>query len=138
MSESIPTVAFVCTHNSCRSQIAEALGRQFFSGVFISFSAGTEVKDSINADAMRLLQETHGIDMSIQQRPKLIQELPPIDVIITMGCGVECPHLHCKHREDWALEDPTGKEDGAFLSLISSIEQKLSSLSDRIEGGLLR
>ena len=137
MSEVKPTVAFVCTHNSCRSQIAEALGRRFFSEVFSSYSAGTEVKSSINADALRLLQETHGIDMSIQQRPKLLEELPPIDVIITMGCGVECPHLPCKHREDWALEDPTGKEDAAFLSLISSIEQKLSSLSARLEGGLL-
>jgi arsenate reductase len=75
--------------------------------------------------------------MAKSQRPKLLAELPPADVIITMGCGVQCPTLACKHREDWQLEDPTGKEDAAFLKIIRTIEQKLEDLSVRIEGGLL-
>jgi len=137
MSESKPTVAFICTHNSCRSQISEALGRRFYSGVFTSFSAGTELKASINADALRLVDDLFHIDMAKSQRPKLLEALPPVDVIITMGCGVQCPALACKYREDWQLEDPTGKEDAAFLEIIRSIERKLEDLSNRIGHGLL-
>ncbi len=137
MSDSKPTVVFICTHNSCRSQIAEALGKKFHAEVFTSFSAGTELKASINADALRLVRDLFALDMAKSQRPKLLAELPPADVIITMGCGVQCPTLACKHREDWQLEDPTGKEDAAFLKIIRTIEQKLEDLSVRIEGGLL-
>ncbi len=137
MMGSKPRVAFICVHNSCRSQIAEALGRKYHFGTFSSYSAGTAVKSSINGDALRLVSALHGIDMAALQRPKLLEDIPPVDVIITMGCGVECPFLPCKHREDWALDDPTGKDDAAFLAIITSIEQKLASLSDRIRGGLL-
>ncbi len=137
MSDSKCNVAFVCTHNSCRSQIAEALGSAFHAETFTSFSAGTELKASINADALRLISDLYSIDMATSQRPKLLEELPPVDVVITMGCGVHCPHLPCKHREDWNLEDPTGKDDAAFLAIIKTIEQKLEDLSARIEKGLL-
>ena len=137
MSDRKPTVAFICTHNSCRSQIAEALGKRFHAEILTCFSAGTKIKDSINADALRLIKEMFDLDMAKSQRPKLLEELPAVDIVITMGCGVQCPTLACKHREDWLLEDPTGKEDAAFLEIIRSIEQKLASLSDRIEGGLL-
>ncbi len=137
MSDTKSNVAFVCTHNSCRSQIAEALGTAFHSGSFTSFSAGTELKASINADALRLIGDLYSIDMAKTQRPKLLDELPPVDVVITMGCGVQCPHLPCKHREDWNLEDPTGKDDASFLEIIKTIEQKLEDLSARIEKGVL-
>lgn len=123
-------VAFICVHNSCRSQIAEALGKRLAFDVFDSYSAGTERKDRINPDAVRLMKKLYGIDMEQSQRPKLLQELPPIDVVITMGCGVECPYLPCKHREDWGLPDPTGKDDAEFLSVIQSIEVKVSGLAE--------
>jgi len=137
MNDYKPTVAFICTHNSCRSQIAEALGKKFHAEVFTSFSAGTELKTSINADALRLVKDLYGLDMAKSQKPKLLDALLSVDIIITMGCGVQCPTLASKHREDWNLEDPTGKDDAEFLKTIASIEGKLESLSDRIAKGLL-
>ncbi len=137
MSTIKPKVAFVCVHNSCRSQIAEALGKAFHAQVFNCFSAGTAVKAAINPDALRLIENLYGIDMAKEQRPKLLEELPPVDIIITMGCGVVCPTLPCKHREDWALQDPTGKDDRAFMIVIKEIEERLVELAHRIEKGLL-
>lgn len=121
-------VAFICVHNSCRSQIAEALGKKLASDVFESYSAGTEIKPCINQDAVRLMKQVHGIDMEESQYSKLFSDIPPMDVVITMGCNVRCPFLPCSHREDWGLEDPTGKSDEAFLETIRLIEQKILEL----------
>jgi len=126
-------VAFICVHNSCRSQIAEALGKHFAANVFESFSAGTALKDRINPDAVRLMKQVYGIDMEQNQRPKLLQELPLIDVVVTMGCHVDCPYLPCKHREDWGLPDPTGKSEAEFLSVIQSIEVKIFKLAETVQ-----
>lgn len=131
-------VAFICVHNSCRSQMAEALSKKFASDVFNSYSAGTELKNSINKDAVRLIKQLYGIDMEKTQRPKLIAELPEIDIVITMGCGVNCPLLRCKHREDWGLSDPTGKTDEEFKEIINIIEQKVISLRNRVLSGDLK
>lgn len=124
-----PKVAFICVHNSCRSQIAEALGKHFASDVFESYSAGTEIKDRINPDAVRLVKERYGIDMELTQRPKLLADIPPVDIVVTMGCNVECPYLPCKRREDWGLSDPTGQNDQEFLSVIRTIELKIAELA---------
>lgn len=126
-------VAFICVHNSCRSQIAEALGKHLASDVFESYSAGTETKPQINQDAVRLMKELYGIDMEQSQRSKLLEEIPPVDVVITMGCNVACPYLPCKHREDWGLEDPTGKEDEEFRKVIAVIEEKIKELKEKID-----
>ena len=125
-------VAFICVHNSCRSQIAEALGKKLASDAFESYSAGTETKPRINQDAVRLMKEVHGIDMEQTQRSKLLSEIPEVDVVITMGCNVQCPHLPCSHREDWGLEDPSGKRDEAFLETIRLIEEKVLNLRERM------
>ena len=125
-------VAFICVHNSCRSQIAEALGKKLASDVFESYSAGTETKPRINPDAVRLMKRVHGIDMEATQRSKLLSDIPEVDVVITMGCNVHCPFLPCSHREDWGLEDPSGKEDAAFLETIRLIEEKILDLKNRI------
>ena len=101
-------VAFICVHNSCRSQIAEALGKKLASDVYESYSAGTETKSQINQDAVRLMKQLHGIDMEANQYSKLLSDIPQVDVVITMGCNVQCSFLPCTHREDWGLEDPTG------------------------------
>ena len=127
-----PNVAFVCVHNSCRSQIAEALGKKLAADVFESYSAGTETKPRINPDAVRLMKRVHGIDMEATQRSKLLSDIPEVDVVITMGCNVQCPFLPCSHREDWGLEDPSGKEDAAFLETIRLIEEKILDLKNRI------
>jgi len=132
-----PNVAFICVHNSCRSQMAEALGKKLASDVFESYSAGTETKPRINQDAVRLMKHIHGIDMELTQYSKLLSELPEIDVIITMGCNVQCPFLPCSHREDWGLEDPSGKEDAAFLTTMGLIEEKVLDLKNRFLAGEL-
>ena len=124
-------VAFICVHNSCRSQIAEALGRKLASDAFESYSAGTETKPQINQDAVRLMKQVHGIDMEETQRSKLLSDIPEVDVVITMGCNVQCPVLPCSHREDWGLEDPSGKSDEAFLETIRRIEEKILDLRIR-------
>ena len=126
-------IAFICVHNSCRSQIAEALGRHLAADAFESYSAGTEQKDRINQDAVRLMKKLYGIDMKAEgQHSKLLEALPPVDGIVTMGCNVQCPFLPCKWREDWGLEDPTGQPDEVFLETIRRIEEKILQLRDRI------
>ena len=125
-------VAFICVHNSCRSQIAEALGKYYASDVFESYSAGTETKPKINQDAVRIMKQLYGIDMEKTQRSKLLSDIPPVDVVVTMGCNVNCPYLPCKHREDWGLEDPTGNTDEVFVEVIKSIEQKIFEVKERL------
>lgn len=123
-----PKVAFICVHNSCRSQMAEALGRYFASDVFESYSAGTETKPQINQDAVRIMKQLYGIDMEDKQRSKLLEDIPPVDIVITMGCNVQCPFLPCKYREDWGLDDPTGKTDVEFAETAKKIEDKIKDL----------
>lgn len=127
-----PKVAFVCVHNSCRSQIAEALGRYQASEVFESYSAGTETKPHINSDAVRLMKQLYSIDMTETQYSKLLSDIPPVDIVITMGCNVECPSLPCKYREDWGLEDPTGKDDDEFVYVIQCISENIEKLKKKI------
>jgi len=123
-----PKVAFLCVHNSCRSQIAEALGKLYASDTFESYSAGTEAKERINPDAVRLMKELYGIDMEKTQRPKLVKELPPMDIVVTMGCEVGCPIFPSKSREEWDLPDPTGKPDEEMYRVIHRIEAKILEL----------
>ena len=128
-----PKVAFICVHNSCRSQIAEALGRHLAADVFESYSAGTERKDHINPDAVRLMKELYHIDMEAEgQHSKLLEALPPVDIVVTMGCHVQCPFLPCQWREDWGLDDPTGQPDQVFLETIRNIEEKVLALKEKL------
>ncbi|MCF2596693.1 arsenate reductase ArsC [Pseudoflavonifractor phocaeensis] len=121
-------VAFICVHNSCRSQIAEALCKKMAGDVFESYSAGTETKPQINQDAVRLMKQLHGIDMEKTQNSKLLSEIPPVDIVITMGCNVQCPMLPCAYREDWGLDDPTGKSDDEFVKTIRLIEKRIRDM----------
>lgn len=127
-----PKVAFICVHNSCRSQIAEAFGRHFAADIFESYSAGTEKIPKINQDAVRLMKKHYQIDMEKSQYPKLLSDIPPVDVVITMGCNVSCPILPCRRREDWGLDDPTGKSDDDFLDTIEKIKLNVKSLAKEI------
>jgi arsenate reductase (thioredoxin) len=127
-----PKVAFVCVHNSCRSQIAEALAKFYNEDVFEAYSAGTETKPQLNQDAVRLMKNLYGIDMEETQKSKLIYDLPEIDIVITMGCNVECPSLPCTYREDWGLDDPSGQVDEVFLDIINKIDTKVNELAQRI------
>lgn len=128
-----PKVAFVCVHNSCRSQMAEALGKKFASDVFESYSAGTETIPQINQDAVRLIKERYGVDMETTQHSKLLTELPPIDIVIKMGCNVVCPYLPSSYVEDWGLDDPSGKSDAKFIAIIDQIEANVKKLAELIK-----
>lgn len=121
-------VAFICVHNSCRSQIAEALGKHFASDVFLSYSAGTETKPQINQDAVRIMKELYGIDMEQTQYSKLIGDIPDPDIAISMGCNVGCPFIGRAFEDNWGLEDPTGKSDEEFKIIIKAIENKVLQL----------
>ena len=122
-----PKIAFICVHNSCRSQIAEALAKRILTDYDV-YSAGTALKNEINPDAVRLMKQHYQIDMTKDQYPKLLSEIPnDIDYVITMGCGVACPALPCKEMIDWGLEDPTGTSDDNFLHIIQDIEQKIKT-----------
>lgn len=125
-------VAFICVHNSCRSQMAEALGKKLASDIFESYSAGTETKPKINQDAVRIMKVLYDIDMEKEQYSKLLADIPPVDIVITMGCNVQCPFLPCSYREDWGLDDPTGKSNDEFIMTAKIIENKILDLRERI------
>ena len=122
-------IAFICVHNSCRSQIAEALGNHLRGDIFDFYSAGTETKPHINQDAVRLMKELYGIDMELTQYSKTIDKIPTPDVAISMGCDVGCPFIGRAFDDDWGLPDPTGKSDAEFVAVIKTIEQKIAELS---------
>ena len=125
-------VAFICVHNSCRSQMAEALSKLLAADVYDAYSAGTETKPRINPDAVAIIKERYGIDMEQTQHSKLLSEIPPVDVVITMGCNVSCPYLPCRYREDWGLDDPTGQGREAFERTADIIEHKVLELKQKI------
>ncbi len=122
-------IAFICVHNSCRSQIAEALGKHLRGDAFDFYSAGTETKPQINRDAVRLIKQLYGIDMELTQYSKTIDKIPTPDVAISMGCDVGCPFIGRAFDDDWGLPDPTGKSDAEFVAVIRIIAQKIAELS---------
>ena len=125
-------VAFVCVHNSCRSQISEALGKYLASDVFESYSAGTETRPQINQDAVRLMKTLYGIDMEQTQYPKLISDIPEPDIAISMGCNVGCPFIGRPFDDNWELEDPTGKSDEECKKVIDEIRVRIMELKQRL------
>lgn len=128
-----PKVAFICVHNSCRSQMAEALGKLFASDVFESYSAGTELRPQINQDAVRIIKDLYKVDMNETQKSKLLEDIPQVDIVVKMGCNVVCPFLPAKHVEDWGLDDPSGKSDEEFIITARAIEGKVKDLARRIK-----
>ena len=121
-------IAFICVHNSCRSQIAEALGKLLRGDEFEFYSAGTETKPQINRDAVRLMKELYGIDMEETQYSKTVDKIPTPDGAISMGCDVGCPFIGRSFDDDWGLPDPTGKDDVAFIEVIKQIEANIRKL----------
>ena len=127
-------VAFICVHNSCRSQIAEALGKKLAFDVFESYSAGSETKMQINQDAVVIMKKLYGIDMEKTQYSKLVCDIPTPDILISMGCNVECPYIGMPFDDDWGLDDPTGKSEKEYIKVIKEIEGKVVALRERIQG----
>ena len=121
-------VAFICVHNSCRSQIAEAIGKIIASDKYDFYSAGTQKQPKINQDSVRLIKAIYGVNMESTQFSKTIDEIPSPDIAISMGCNVTCPFIGRNFDENWGLEDPTGKSDEFFLETIKKIEEKIKEL----------
>jgi len=128
--------AFVCIHNSCRSQMAEGWAKYLGSDVLDVYSAGTEEYHEVKPLAVKVMEEA-GIDMS-GHYPKLLTDIPEeIDILITMGCGVACPFVPCKHEEDWGLVDPSGGPVEEFRKTRDLIKEKVENLIGRIKKGEL-
>lgn len=121
-------VAFICVHNSCRSQIAEALGKLLRGEEFEFYSAGTETKPKINQDAVRLMKQHYGIDMEETQCSKLIDAIPEPDIVISMGCEVGCPYIGRPFDDNWGLPDPTGQNDETFQFVVEKIHRNITLL----------
>jgi len=121
-------IAFLCVHNSCRSQIAEALGKHLRGKEFDFYSAGTETKPQINQNAVRLMKQLYGIDMEKTQYSKTIDKIPTPDMVISMGCDVGCPYIGRAFDDNWNLPDPTGKSDAEFIHVIKQIESNLKQI----------
>ena len=121
-------VAFICVHNSCRSQIAEALGKHLRGGDFDFYSAGTETKPQINRDAVWLMKQLYGIDMEQTQFSKTVDAIPSPDIVISMGCEVGCPYIGRAFDDNWGLPDPTGHGDAVFLEVIGRIHDLVLAL----------
>ena len=126
-------IAFICVHNSCRSQIAEALGKHLAGDKFDFYSAGTETKPQINQDAVRLMKQLYGIDMEQSQYSKTIDKIPTPDIAISMGCDVGCPYIGRAFDDNWGLEDPTGKSDEEFKKVIDEIRMQIFILKQRLD-----
>lgn len=121
-------IAFICVHNSCRSQIAEALGKHFKSDKYEFYSAGTQTKPQINQDAVRLMKSLYNIDMEKAQYSKTFDKIPSPDIVISMGCDVGCPYIGRNFDENWGIPDPTGKRDDEFIKVIDDIKNKIYNL----------
>lgn len=122
-------IAFICVHNSCRSQIAEALGKKYLAEQYDVYSCGSEVKSQINQDAVRLMKQLYDIDMEKTQYSKRVQDIPVVDIAISMGCDVSCPFIGKEFDDNWNLVDPTGKEDEVFKAVIKEIEERIQKLT---------
>jgi glutathione/glutaredoxin type arsenate reductase len=125
-------VAFVCVHNSCRSQMAEAYGKLLGQGIIEVYSAGTENYPQVKPLAVEVMEEV-GLDMS-KHHPKLLSDIPSeFDILITMGCNVSCPFVPSDYMEDWGLEDPSGGPIEDFRVTRELIKSKVEKLLERIK-----
>lgn len=127
-------VAFVCTHNACRSQIAEALARSLAPGVLDAHSAGTDPAGAVDPVAAQVLSKVEGVDTGVL-RSKPLSELPAVDMVVTMGCGVSCPRLPAAFREDWGLPDPSGRGREVMEETVDEIRRRVLDLRCRALAG---
>jgi len=127
-------VAFVCVHNSCRSQMAEGWAKKLGSDVLEAYSAGTKNYPEVKPLAVQVMEEV-GVDMS-DHHPKLLNNIPAeVDILITMGCNVECPYVPCRHREDWGIVDPSGGPIEDYRKTRDIIKEKVEDLIQRVKNG---
>lgn len=131
-------IAYVCVHNSCRSQMAEAITNLKYGDFFKAYSAGTHLKSEINQDAVKMISHMYDYDMNQNHKNKLLADIPEVDIVITMGCNVDCPMLPCEFREDWGLDDPTGQDEMVFNLTAKLIDEKIANLMYRLKTGEIK
>ncbi len=130
----IPVVLFACIHNSGRSVAARLLTEKYADGAVIARSAGSEPSGAVNAMVTLVLAE-RGIDTSREMPTRLdTTVIGDADVVITMGCGEECPYVPGKRYEDWQVDDPAGQDLDTVRRIVDEIDVKVRELS----GDLLR
>ena len=132
MSESKPTVLFVCVHNAGRSQMAAGYLRHLAGDRVEVLSAGSEPKDQINPIAVEAMAE-EGIDIA-NNTPKILSDeaVQASDVVITMGCGDACKFYPGKRYEDWKLDDPAGQGIEAVRVIRDDIKGRIEQLISEI------
>lgn len=127
MTTTKPTVLFVCVHNAGRSQMAAGFLKELSNGSIEVLSAGSMPGNQINPVAVEAMAEV-GIDIAGEQPKKLSEDaVKASDVVVTMGCGDECPYFPSKRYEDWELTDPAGKG-------IETVREVRDEIKGRIEG----
>lgn len=122
------TVLFVCLHNAGRSQMSQALLERAADGRHIALSAGTTPAEHVHPEVVEVMQEL-GIDLSGRQPQLLTRELAErADVVVTMGCGDECPYIPGKRYIDWNLPDPKGRPLDEVRAIRDDIARCIDSL----------
>lgn len=125
-------VAFICVHNSCRSQMAEGWAKKLGSDILEVYSAGTEKYHEVKPLAVQVMEEAE-VDMS-NHAPKLLSEIPEeVDILVTMGCNVICPFIPTGYSEDWGLEDPSGGPIEGYREIRDAIKEKVEDLIRRVK-----
>lgn len=126
-----PRVAFLCSHNSCRSQVAEALAKEIASDTFEAYSAGIEPSYTVDDRTAWMLLEYCSYDIT-ERYPKHVSELPDVDIVISMGYGNDFSNVPCTYTENWELESPKDQEDNAYRRMIEDVRSKVCDLRDKI------
>jgi protein-tyrosine-phosphatase len=121
------TALFVCLHNAGRSQMSAALFEQAAAGRHRALSAGTTPADRVHPEVVAVMREL-GIDLSDRTPRRLTRELAEqADVVVTMGCGDQCPYVPGKRYVDWDLPDPSGRP-------IDEVRRTRDDITRRVEG----
>ena len=123
-----PSVLFVCVHNAGRSQMAAGYLQHLAGDLIDVLSAGSQPADRINPVAVSAMAED-GIDITASQ-PKVLtpEAVQASDVVVTMGCGDECPYFPGKRYEDWVLDDPAGQDIEAVRPIRDEIKARVQAL----------
>jgi arsenate reductase len=116
--------------------MAEGIARLKYSDIFEVYSGGTEKNDMVNSQAIKLLEEEYKIVDNFES--KLVSVLPELDIVITMGCNVNCPYVTAKYREDFGIDDPTNKSDEIFKLTAKIIELKIDLLVNKLRNGNIK
>ena len=123
-----PTVLFVCVHNAGRSQMSRALFERVAQGRHTAASAGTTPAEHVHPEVVEAMGEL-GIDLADRTPRALDRQMAErADVVVTMGCGDECPYIPGKRYVDWELRDPTGLPVDQVRAIRDEIGQRVKRL----------